>query len=238
MDFDDVVLVAATNDLTEEPQARSNADAVEFRMDLADDPLDALDAYDGELPILATNRPTWEGGEAEEEGRLDELLTAARLDAVEAVDLELRTARESPALPEDFRAAGADVVVSSHDFERTPAFEDLWNTVEAAIEHGDVAKVAVHAESTDDTLRLLRVVHEATKAGIPVGGMSMGEVGTHTRVVAPLYGSKLTYAPLAADEFSSAPGQLSLDEVASFLEATNADAVRAARDRLVDASRP
>ncbi len=62
MEFDSFVLTAAVADLTEEPAAREHADAVEFRMDLADEPLSALEAYDGELPILATNRPAWKAG--------------------------------------------------------------------------------------------------------------------------------------------------------------------------------
>jgi len=58
LSFDEFVLAAATADLGEEPAAREHADAVEFRMDMADDPLDALDRYDGDLPLVATNRPT------------------------------------------------------------------------------------------------------------------------------------------------------------------------------------
>jgi 3-dehydroquinate dehydratase-1 len=65
MEFDSLILAAATADLSDEPAARPHADAVEFRMDLADAPLAALDDYDGDLPILATNRDPAEGGEAD-----------------------------------------------------------------------------------------------------------------------------------------------------------------------------
>ncbi|EMA31721.1 3-dehydroquinate dehydratase [Halobiforma lacisalsi AJ5] len=37
MEFDSFVLTASTADLTEEPAAREHADAIEFRMDLADE---------------------------------------------------------------------------------------------------------------------------------------------------------------------------------------------------------
>ncbi|OYR85718.1 3-dehydroquinate dehydratase, partial [Halorubrum sp. E3] len=87
--FEEFVLTASTADLSEEPRAREHADAVEFRMDLASDPLDQLAGYDGELPLLVTNRATWEGGEAGDLGRFDALSTAVARDAVSAVDVEL-----------------------------------------------------------------------------------------------------------------------------------------------------
>ena len=57
LEFEAFTLAAATADLDEEPAARAHADCVEFRMDLAADPLSALSGYEGELPLLATNRP-------------------------------------------------------------------------------------------------------------------------------------------------------------------------------------
>jgi len=91
--FEEFVLTASTADLSEEPQAREHADAVEFRMDLASDPLAQLDTYDGELPLLVTNRASWEGGEADDLGRYDALTTALTHDAVAAVDIELAALR-------------------------------------------------------------------------------------------------------------------------------------------------
>ena len=64
MDFSSFRLLAAGADLAMEPHARADADGVELRMDFAADPLDQLESYDGELPVLVTNRVAWEGGEA------------------------------------------------------------------------------------------------------------------------------------------------------------------------------
>ena len=95
MDFEEFALAASLADLDAEPRARDHADAVEFRMDLADDPLAELREYDGELPILATNRAVWEGGEAEEGAtRLSRLAEAAELACVGAVDVELKSLTE------------------------------------------------------------------------------------------------------------------------------------------------
>ena len=90
MAFEEFVLAAVTADLSVEPAAREHADAVEFRLDLADDGRARLDAYDGDLPLLVTNRVEWEGGEAADEpARIEALERAVEHPAVEAVDVEL-----------------------------------------------------------------------------------------------------------------------------------------------------
>ncbi|SEO42964.1 3-dehydroquinate dehydratase [Halogranum amylolyticum] len=225
MDFDRFVLTASTADLSAEPAARDHADAVEFRMDLADDPLAALDAYDGELPLLVTNRAVWEGGDAPEEGRLATLETAVEHDAVEAVDVELRaltgtaetTARDAAALREHARDHDAAVVVSVHDFERTPPASELRELLVDAAREGDVGKLAVTATDRADTLALLSATYEATAAGETVATMAMGEPGRHTRAVAPLYGSRIGYAPVDPAD-ATAPGQYDLATLAHLVE--------------------
>ncbi|MFC7177126.1 type I 3-dehydroquinate dehydratase [Halosegnis marinus] len=210
LDFDAFRLAASTADLAEEPAARDHADLVEFRMDLADDPLDALDGYDGELPLLCTNRAAWEGGDAAEDGRLAALERAAEHDAVVAVDVEV-AAIEDGAQPTVDHAHdhGARVVASVHDFEGTPTGDELARLLARAAAAGDVGKLAVTAESADDTLRLLSVTRAMAAEGATVATMAMGEAGRHTRAVAPLYGSRIGYAPVATEN-ATAPGQYDL----------------------------
>ncbi|MFC6730327.1 type I 3-dehydroquinate dehydratase, partial [Natronoarchaeum mannanilyticum] len=174
MNFDSFVLCASTASLDDEPAARDDADAVEFRMDLADDPIEALESYDGELPILATNRAEWEGGEASDRGRLDALDEAAKLDAVEAIDLELDSVRTDKG--QQVAAAARDrdvsVVVSAHDFERTPSPADLRKVLEEAAAFGDVGKLAVTAHSREDVLVLLAATQEFDARGERVATMA------------------------------------------------------------------
>jgi 3-dehydroquinate dehydratase-1 len=220
LSFDEFVLAAATGDPAEEPAAREHADCVEFRMDLAaGDPLDALAAYDGELPLLVTNRPEWEGGEADDEGRLGDLVAAVEHEAVAAVDVELHevVGGEGLDVVDAARDAGVKVVVSVHDFEGTPPRGELRRLVERASEHGDVAKLAVTAESPDDTLALLAVTRAHAAAGRTLATMAMGEVGRHTRVVAPLYGSRIGYAPVDPAR-ATAPGQYDLATLARLVD--------------------
>ena len=216
--FDSFTLVAATADLADERAARGVADLVEFRMDLAPDPVEQLAAYDGDLPLLVTNRPAWEGGEAEgsddaaEAARLDALDAALGNDAVAAVDLELAALRRSEravAVAEEAESLGVEVVVSVHDFERTPSERTMVSLLSAATSAGDVGKLAVTAEDREDALALLAATHTVDAAGERVATMAMGEAGRHTRAVAPIYGSKIGYAPVHAED-ATAPGQYDL----------------------------
>ncbi|MFB6118389.1 type I 3-dehydroquinate dehydratase [Halosegnis sp.] len=214
LSFDTFRLAASTADLADEPQAREHADLVEFRMDLAADPLSALDDYDGNLPLLCTNRAAWEGGEADDEGRLAALETAAEHEAVVAVDIEV-AAIEDGAQPtlEHAHDHGAQVVASVHDFAETPEGEELARLLARAAAAGDIGKLAVTAESRADTLRLLSVTQAMHDEGATVATMAMGEPGRHTRAVAPLYGSRIGYAPVDPTD-ATAPGQYELGTLA------------------------
>ncbi|QRV16221.1 type I 3-dehydroquinate dehydratase [Haloterrigena salifodinae] len=225
MTVDGFSLAATTNDLGREPDAREAADLLEFRMDSANDPIEQLADYDGELPILATNRSQWAGGHAEDQGRLDALMTAAEFDAVELVDVELETARGTEWVVDEFRDQDVELVISFHDFDATPDRETLDAIIEECAEYGDIAKFATQVEDRRDCLRILSAIESATRDGIRTAGMGMGKLGSHTRVVAPLYGSALGYAPLASDSSEYAPGQLPLRELRSLVETLETGAV-------------
>jgi 3-dehydroquinate dehydratase-1 len=221
LSFDSFVLAAATADLDEWTAAAAHADALEFRMDLADDPLAALADYGGDLPVVATNRAAWEGGEADgtEAERLDALATAAADGAVAAVDVELAALDEPEgrAVAAAAREHDAAVVASVHDFEATPPSATLRARLREAATRGDVGKLAVTADGPADALRLLAATHAATERGDRVATMAMGAAGSHTRVVAPIYGSRIGYAPVD-DARATAPGQFDLATLADLLD--------------------
>ena len=236
MTLDDFALAATTNDLTREPEARGVADLVEFRMDRAEAPIEQLDAYDGDLPVVATNRNRWFGGGANDTGRLDALFAASRFDAVAYVDLELETVRAKEWLAGEFRGNDVELIVSHHDFDATPERAVLTAIIEECADYGDIAKVATYPEDLSDTLTLLGALREATEAGIDTAGIAMGAIGSHTRVVGHVYGSKLGYAPLADDESEYAPGQLPLRRLAALVDATRIDGKAPDVDALTDGS--
>ncbi|MGQ4555934.1 type I 3-dehydroquinate dehydratase [Halobellus sp. GM3] len=220
MTIDDFALAATTKDLTREADARGVADLVEFRIDRAEDPIEQLEAYDGELPILATNRNQWFGGNARDAGRLDTLFAASRFDSVAYVDIELETARAKEWILEEFRENDVGLIISHHDFEETPEKSVLTAIIDQCASYGDIAKVATYPTDLSDTLTLLTALREATEDGIDTAGIAMGEIGSHTRVIGHIYGSKLGYAPLLGDDSDYAPGQIPLGKLAALIEAT------------------
>lgn len=217
MNFEQFVLAAATADLGEEPAARENADAVEFRLDLAPAGVERLQAYDGQLPVIATNRVEWEGGQAPDNAeRIEQLCAAVELPAVEAVDVELDAIDRCQPVVETARDHGVSIIVSSHDFDGTPDRSALANTLQRACDHGDVGKLAVTANSPDDVLDLLSVTRACAGDGATVATMAMGEAGRHSRAVAPLYGSRIGYAPVDPAK-ATAPGQYHLERLRSLV---------------------
>jgi 3-dehydroquinate dehydratase-1 len=220
MNFESFVLAASTASLADEPAAREHADAVEFRLDLAETPLAALRDYTGSLPILATNRVEYEGGEAADTAeRITALSNAVGTPPVEAVDVELEAVHSGDAnrALERARDHGVTVVVSVHDFETTPTRERMHELLAAAGEYGDVAKLAVAAQSPEDVLDLLTVTREATVGGATVATMAMGRAGRHSRAVAPLYGSRIGYAPVDPVD-ATAPGQYDLATLSNLVD--------------------
>jgi 3-dehydroquinate dehydratase-1 len=214
------VIAASVADLAREPAARADADLLEFRMDLAEEPLAALSVYDGDLPVLATNRVEREGGAAPAgTRRLDQLTAAVREPAVVAVDVELATVEAGPGerVLSVAETAGVATVVSAHDFEATPERARMRTRLSAATDRGTVGKLAVTATGPGDVLDVLTVTHECTTAGEAVATMAMGAAGRHSRAVAPLYGSRVGYAPVTPAA-ATAPGQYDLATLAELHE--------------------
>lgn len=221
MEFESFVLAAVTTDLAEEPKAREAADALEFRMDLTSgDPLGHLQSYTGDLPIIATNRVESEGGEAVRgSARIDTLCTAAEHESVRAVDIELESVRNGAGrrLVDHAYDHGAKVIVSTHDFDTTPPIDSMHRMLTAAGNIGDVAKLSTTATTTGEALDLLTVTHEQTETGATVATMAMGEHGRHTRALAPIYGSRIGYAPVEPSN-ATAPGQYDLSTLAFLID--------------------
>lgn len=210
--FDTFHLAASTSSLADEPRARKSADLLEYRMDLAPDPLDALKNYQGSLPIIVTNRAASEGGRASGSNRLSVLERAVSHESVAAVDIELSVA-DTPAAENVIESATSQdvaVIISAHDFEQTPPVAEITAILERGSKYGTIAKFAALASTHEDTLRLLRATSKTTEAGFTVATMGMGAVGQHTRAVAPVYGSRLGYAPIDTKD-ATAPGQYDLE---------------------------
>lgn len=225
-----VVAVILENPLeTSKKAAEKGADILEIRLDLlgirdlerAAEIIREIKSETG-IPLLVTNRSraeggTWEGKEEDRIGLLTNLISSK--DGPDAIDIELSAGRkERDKIIKEAKGHGKTVIISSHDFLKTPSPQDMKAILEEMFLAGaDIAKLAVMPRSMEDTLNLLRVTLDFKDTGKSVCTIAMGRQGKHTRVVAPLYGSVLTYASIENDT-AAAPGQLPVDEVKKIME--------------------
>jgi 3-dehydroquinate dehydratase / shikimate dehydrogenase len=175
--------------------AERDADLVELRLDSMERP-DAAAALSGRRkPAIATCRPPREGGmfEGSEEERLA-ILRDAHAAGAEFIDVEW----DADARALIAERGGRGMVISKHDFARTPpdAAAELGRLRAAG---GEVAKLAVRTESLADIQTLLSAV-KPDRSSVLIG---MGACGIATRILAARFGSRWTYAGDGV-----APGQL------------------------------
>jgi len=196
---------------TDLPRIRAQADCVELRLDLFQQPFDlpTLLRQRGDLPAVVTLRPPDQGGMSPlpPGERLKVLRAAAELGA-EYIDLEFDAA--TPEAVAEIKSAGAKVIVSRHDFAgMPPELADTWWD-DLANRGADVVKVVGTALDVRDCLPILRTLRDASR---PTIAIAMGGPGLLSRVLA-LRSDQclLTYAALDSGQ-GTAPGQLTASEM-------------------------
>jgi 3-dehydroquinate dehydratase/shikimate dehydrogenase len=131
-------------------------------------------------------------------------LTQAREAGCQWCDLEVETLRKLPGQSVREYPVPPRVLLSVHDFDRTPDLPRRMNPPA----HGavDAVKIAAEARTIQDSVRLLRLARNSKNfVAVP-----MGEAGLPARILALRQGSALAYAAVAA---ATAPGQVSFDEM-------------------------
>ena len=193
-------------------RASRESHTVELRLDwLADDRERhrALDWLKRSAPrktqFIATCRRRLGGGEFVGSA-LQELfwLMKAKEAGCAWCDLEIETLRELPEKTVEGYAIPPKVLLSIHDFRRTP--RSL--AAPKLPKHGgvDAVKVAAMSQNLGDSVRVLRLARGSRQ----VVAIPMGEVGLPGRILALRAGSALVYAPIAE---ATAPGQVPLKEL-------------------------
>lgn len=107
----------------------------------------------------------------------------------------------------------ARLVLSYHNYQETPASADLHAYAAAMRMKGaEICKFSTFCRSEDDALRLMCFLRELKRAGTRCVVLGMGEQGILTRIIGPMLGSEIAYAPQDVAK-SSAPGQLTLSQL-------------------------
>ena len=180
----------------------------------------AIRQASGGIPVLLTRRNVTEGGmpiSIAEPAVVAMYTAACQARCVEMIDYELSNAPEDlKQLREVSAANGITLIMSYHNFQLTPDADTLDSKFAAAERLGaDVAKVAVMPTNEQDVLALLAATDRARQAlKIPLISMSMGGVGSLSRIMGWVYGSAATFA---VGKSSSAPGQIAIEELRTVL---------------------
>jgi 3-dehydroquinate dehydratase/shikimate dehydrogenase len=211
------IQAASPTELIERAQAAlADSKFLEFRLDLCPKPALALPkvkeflALHGDVTAIATcRRKAFGGGFAGSlKAELDVLLQAAQ-SGCQIADLEVESAEEAKAAQltqfrDELRAAGAALLVSTHDFTRTKDLEQVARRIEAF--RPDFVKVVATAQSLADNLAVLKLIEEHSLSGHIIG-IAMGEEGLTSRVLGVRAGAEFTFAASSSGA-ETAPGQV------------------------------
>ena len=110
------------------------------------------------------------------------------------------------------------LILSYHNYETTPQTEELRIiTNEMSRNKATIYKFSTYCQTQADALRLLQLQLELRTQNKRHTVLGMGADGLVTRLFGPLWGSEIAYAPQVMAN-SSAPGQLTLEELQRLLE--------------------
>ncbi len=214
--------------------ANPDVDMIEFRIDYLDFATDAakvaelgkqVAAAAQHKPMIMTFRTKAEGGPKAisdaDYGKLYEALIPAGF--IDLLDVEMfRNQQIVKQLVADAHKHGVRIVMSNHDFQKTPATAEIVSRLRKQDQLGaDVLKIAVMPQSPADVVKLLdaSVQIRGQYSTKPLLVMSMGGVGSLTRLSGEVSGSDMTFGMIGVP---SAPGQIDVKQLRQVLDTIHA----------------
>lgn len=182
----------------------SNADLVELRLDEAERVNFQKILSKKTKPVIIACRDKTNGGrfQGTEEQRINLLKKALRYKP-KYIDLESDIDKE---IIKELRKK-AKLIISYHNFKNTP--KNLEKTVaEIKKLKPDMIKIVTTANEIEDNLTIFNLLKKNNK----ITAFCMGEQGKTSRILAPIFGSLMTYASLEKNNLT-AEGQLTLNEL-------------------------
>jgi 3-dehydroquinate dehydratase type I len=158
------------------------------------------------FPIIATDK-----SDRDQHIKLSRLLDAATL-GFDFVDIDYVAA--DAAQVKQMKSKGAEVILSFHDYSRTPSKEELARILETQKSlGGDISKLVTTAFQPRDNLTILDFL-ESQAASARLVSFAMGREGIPSRILSPFFGAEFTFAALS-NKTQTAEGQLGIDELRS-----------------------
>ncbi|MCV0023193.1 type I 3-dehydroquinate dehydratase [Bacillus halotolerans] len=171
--------------------------------------------------FLFTFRSHKEGGSKEMDvsSYIALLETAIRTKDIDFIDIELFSGEANvEALVSLAGENGVYVIMSNHDFQKTPAKDEIISRLRKMQELGaHIPKISVMPKDAGDLLTLLDATYtmKTNYADRPMITMSMAGTGLVSRLSGEVFGSACTFG---AGEEASAPGQIPVSELRNVLE--------------------
>lgn len=159
--------------------------------------------------VVCTLRPKSEGGKfsGNEKERIAILKLIAEYNPF-LLDVEFNTMKREKRLVKFLKKTKTNLLVSEHDFKKTPRFTELKNKLKQMAKFSPNIKIVTTAKSTDDATRVLQLYSNKGKTNLIA--FAMGDFGRISRILSLYLGSPYTYVSLGKP---IAPGQFSVDEV-------------------------
>ena len=167
--------------------------------------------------VVCTLRPKKEGGmfEGNEKERIAILKLIAEYNPF-LLDIEFNTLKKNPSLVRYLFSTKTKLLVSWHDFKKTPNSVKLKKKINQMSKFSQNIKIVSTAKSTEDSIRMLELYSK--KGKINLISFSMGGSGRISRILCLYLGSPYTYVSLGK---AIAPGQFSIDEMNKLMNIKN-----------------
>ena len=167
--------------------------------------------------VVCTLRPKTEGGKfpGNEKERIAILKLIAEYNPY-LLDIEFNTLKNNSPLAKYLKSTKTKLLVSWHNFKKTPSSSELKNTVNQMSKFSSSVKIVCTAKSTDDSVRMLELYSKKGKNDLI--SFAMGDFGRISRILCLYLGSPYTYVSLGK---AIAPGQFSVDEVKKIINLKN-----------------
>lgn len=206
-----------------------NADVAEFRIDLLEFSADTkkvmalgqqLNQILKDKPLIATIRTHNEGGKMTVSDQDYEKIYREYLKKpfMQLLDIEMfRDAGSVAKLTKLAHDKKVLVIMSNHDFAKTPEQQDIENRLLKQDQMGaDILKIAVMPKSKQDVFTLMNATLAVSqKSQKPLLTMSMGQLGTISRVATANMGGSLSFGMIGE---ASAPGQIDVTQLKQLLK--------------------